>query len=179
MATFEEVKWITLRLREEIFSSKLKKLNEVNATVNNSRGIINLKEKKTSWNNRQQYEIVIFDTEKSRETSKLWQKEFESFIEDTKKSVKTLKVSWIWRSDKKSRQNEFDKIKFINDKNQTHQSQTSKTEALQVINFQSVTFLYLPFYQRIWTEILHDSKAKGSFLSESSMRLKRMCQITT
>ena len=48
MATFEEVKWITLRLREEIFSSKLKKLNEVNATVNNSRGIINLKEKNTS-----------------------------------------------------------------------------------------------------------------------------------
>ena len=46
MTFFEEVRLITLRLREEIFSSKLKKLNEVNATVNNSRGIINLKQKK-------------------------------------------------------------------------------------------------------------------------------------
>ena len=46
MATFGEVRLITLRLREEIFSSKLKKLNEVNATVNNSRRIINLKQKK-------------------------------------------------------------------------------------------------------------------------------------
>ena len=43
---------------------------------------------------------------------------------------------------KKNRQNECDQIKFINDKNQTHQSQTSKTEALQVNNFQSVTFVY-------------------------------------
>ena len=46
MTFFEEVRLITLRLREEIFSSKLKKLNKVNATVNNSRGIINLKQKK-------------------------------------------------------------------------------------------------------------------------------------
>ena len=40
----------------------------------------------------------------------------------------------------KNRQNECDKIKFINNKNQTHQSQTSKTEALQVNNFQKILF---------------------------------------
>ena len=88
-------------------------------------------------------------------------------FEDTLKSVKTLRVSWIWRSNKKNRHNECYKIKFINDKNQTHQSQTSKTEALQVNNFQSATFVYWPFYQRIWTKILHGSK--GIFLSDSSM----------
>ena len=167
MTLFEEVRLITLRLREEIFSSKLKKLNEVNATVNNSRGIINLKQKKLRETTDSNMKLWFdFDTEESREKincDKIYDKsQFESFIEDTKKSVKTLRVSWIfedtkksvktlrvswlWRSDKKNRQNECDKIKFINDKNQTHQSQTSKTEALQVNNFQSVTFVYWPFY---------------------------------
>ena len=89
-------------------------------------------------------------------------------FEDTLKSVKTLRVSWIWRSNKKNRHNECYKIKFINDKNQTHQSQTSKTEALQVNNFQSVTFVYTDhFIKEFEQKILHGSK--GIFLSDSSM----------
>ena len=175
MTFFEEVRLITLRLREEIFSSKLKKENKVNATVNNSRGIINLKQKKSRETTDSNMKLWFdFDTEKSREKINCDKSQFESFIEDTKKcqniegflNLKTLKkVSKHWgilgfEDLTKNRQNEFDKIKFINDENQTHQSQASKTEALQVNNFQSVTFVYWPFFQRIWTKILHDIKTK-------------------
>jgi len=88
-----------------------------------------------------------FDTEKSREKINCDKSQFESFIEDTKKcqniegflNLKThKKVSKHWgilgfEDLTKNRQNEFDKIKFINDENQTHQSQASKTEALQIL----------------------------------------------
>ena len=136
-----------------------------------------MKQQRAIWNCD-----LIFDTDKSREKKNC--DTSQSLLKgELKKSVKTLRVSWIWRHQKKVskhwgfldfedltkkiRQNECYKIKFINDKNQTHQSQTSKTEALQVNNFQSVTFVYWPFYQRIWAKILHGSK--DIFLSDSSM----------
>ena len=109
-----------------------------------------------------------------KKVSKHWG--FLEFLKTLKKSVKTLRVSWLWRSDKKIVKMSATKLSLSTTKTKHIKVKHPKRKLYRLIIFR-VSLLYTDHFIKEFEQTFYMT-VKVSFCQTVRCSSKKMCQIT-